>query len=96
MFECVFTSFMHAQTHTYAHCFLPATLKLRVWLNLAGLICSLQTCQTDKKEEERRQRKERRNGETERGRGRMKRRGIGRREQVSEMVSACQLMTKTT
>lgn len=55
MFEyvCVFSS------HTHFCSFPSAKLELCVcvcvWLNLAGLICSLQTCLTDKKEEERKQ-----------------------------------------
>lgn len=56
-------------SHTHTHSFPSARLELCVWLNLAGLICSLQTCRTDKSgrggEEERRQKEERRQRENE-------------------------------
>lgn len=77
--------------------FPSARPELCVRLNLAGLICSLQTCRTDKREEERKQR-ERRGGrerDSARPSGNEQKQHWKEGEQVSEMVSACHIMTKT-
>lgn len=68
----------HTLTQVPAHTqgLLSAAKRESVWLNLADLICSLQNCRTDKTSRRRWRRRTVRRGSS------------GRREQVSEMVSA--------